>query len=443
MSLVNRRIHSLGERRISKHRMMKQRYYRIENQPMDIVKSIARHERTKVKFPTRSLVAAITEICKNRSAAHYVEEIVVHDIRNRWYNFTPYQNEERARRKLTESCSDLLCSIAQRNRNMQLGIHGRLLFTFDFEWQTKFGSEDGLLALLLTLVPNVRTIRFGPYRMEPSMTLDVAQIIAQTYSSKFLTKLSKIVVAAQHGDWDLAPLYSFAKIPSLRTIIATDISESVTPFMLPLPLADVHKRVSNVTELALFRANLHSISVQCLICVCKGLQRFTYEPCDALDSNREYYIFEPGFIRNYLLEYAQRSLKVLVIHARCRERKYIGCLKEFEALSELETDWGLLRDNTKPARNQLTHVLPRSIKRVLLMPDPGLPVDVSVDAINQLKARKRQHFPKLEELQLKHTTLVEPTRTRLIFKARKQGLCIVFDQTANPDTKRKTYLEQR
>ena len=81
--------------------------------------------------------------------------------------------------------------------------------------------------------------------------------------------------------------------------------------------------------------------------------------------------------------------------------------------------------------------------RLLLKPDPGLLIDVSVRAISQLIATRTQAFPLLESIHLAHTRLTQATETELLVKARDHNMCITFDGSADPDIKRKQYLQTR
>ena len=121
----------------------------------------------------------------------------------------------------------------------------------------------------------------------------------------------------------------------------------------------------------------------------------------------------------------------------------MGSLRKFQVLADIETDWGLVRDPAVPSRDQLTNSMPSSMVRLNLTPEPGLVIDISVRAIFHLIATKMHAFHLLESIHLAHTRLLRATEVELLVKARSCNMRITFDGSADPDIKRKIYLENR
>ena len=396
MSLVNRRLHLVGEGFIKRHRWMKSRYRRVETRPMPD------HPRAaKMRDRDRTLVRIIKEVSGDPIAASYVEEIVVNGYTR---NITPgreYEAEKKARRQEAKESIKLLESLIVNNPYLQADIRANLAIVLENIIQE--GNEDALIAFLLTL-PNIDTVWFRPYTEVPFMALHAVQAIAQDESPTALTRLSKLVIDGEYGCYDLFPLVAFAKIPSLRVCHADQMSDMGYPWSFNWRQEDMVDGISNITELSFtradIRADLEHGSLHRLLAMLNSLRSFTFEPCDLHDINGEVYDFEPDKICKSLHQYVKHSLRHLRLRGRCRNRKYMGSLRDFAVLADVDTDWGLVRSRTLPSKDQLTAAMPPSIRRLHLTPDPGFIVDVSISAIRHLIATKPLEFPSLEGIHL-------------------------------------------
>lgn len=427
MSLVSRRVHLLGENFIKRHRWMKQRYLRVENQTTELFQP----------YTDGSLVSIIREVSENPLAASYVEEIVINDSMGLWGKREPSWEEKTARAKESEHPLDFLESLFANCPYIHRTAMANWLMEIDL------GDENGLVALLLTLVPNIHTIYFRPYNNEPTITLDTVEAIRRDSNRSALNRLTKIIIDAQYAQYTqwgpkgMKPLLAFSQLPSMQAIHTDKLSDGERPWAFPRE--DLKPGVSTVREITVTRADLSSSSLNDIVSAFKGLEKFVYEPCDPQSSDYEYNEFKPNDIRDILLRSARHSLTHLGLHARCRKREYMGSLRDFISLTDVDTDWGLVRDSTVPSKNQLTNVLPSSVERLCLTPDPGHLIDVSIYAIYQLIAEKSRNFPSLESIHLAYTG-GDPD---LITKARDHRVNITFDSGVDPDTKRKAYLDSK
>ena len=306
------------------------------------------------------------------------------------------------------------------------------------------GNEDCLLALLLTLTPNVHTIRFDLSPRRPYGLLGIVGAIARikaiaSIEAKardepvpFLTRLSKVSFDARDTvvELDMSALHAFAHLPSVQEIHAHQISEEEPSW--DKAARQFRGYESNVTDIILTSANIYFDSFYHLVSSCKRLQKFVYEPCDLDYYNYE---FEPNRIRRVLLDYAKDSLKYLEIHSSGRELSCLGSFKDFRVLSVLDTDWDLLRNHIRPARHMLTDALPASIEEIHLVSRISSNIDISVDALQHLITSETQYLPALKTIYLKHTRLLHVVETELVGTAKKRGITITFNRSVSSDMK--------
>ncbi|KAG7009677.1 hypothetical protein G7Y79_00002g007920 [Physcia stellaris] len=454
LSLVNRHFHNLGHQYIQEHRRLKQRYLRVEN-ALPYGWNSAPAEPSPKKLIGHSLIRMFTDLYENPSARGYVEEIIINGWMQTWNNRESCRKEEKARLKDTKSSfhtvkahvDSLTIPFKYRKFNI-MGDSWESARSMD---QIMQGDEDSLLALLLTIAPNVHTIHFKSYREEPSAMLalieavagaeEMAQIEATTedVSIPFLTQLSKVTFNARdiEAEFDMSALHAFAILPSVRQIHAYHVSEIGLWWEQwdgAMPHFEGYR--SNVRDITLSYVNMYWCSLENLLCLCEKLQTFVYEPCDPCTCYiGTYFRFAPDKIRQALFVSARHSLRSLKIHSHRRVRRYMGSFKEFQVLAVLDTDWGLLKNNNRPRRQILTDTLPPSIEEVHLVSGIDTTIDVSIDALQHLIASKTRHFPALKAIHLKHTRLLHVVETELVSTAKSRRVTITFDRSANPDVR--------
>lgn len=384
-----------------------------------------------------------TELYETPSAQGYVEEIVVNDYLPAWDSRDAHPEDENTRRRDTEKSFYLV----ESHLNSILTKHEFLgLDAMSLAWwpehaiaRVSEGNEDGLLALLPTLAPNVHTIHFRSFQNWPCTLLCMAQAIVgiqvrdKDESITFLTRLSKVTFDIQDikVDFNMSALYTFAIVSSIREIHAFRISEVEPQWYGAVPYNEGYE--SNVTDIILSCANIYIESLNHLLGMCKKVQRFVYEPCDLDNHSLTYYRFEPDRIREALFRTAKHSLKYLKIYSHGRERTYMGSFKDFEVLTVLDTDWDLLRNYNRPARQMLTDTLPSSIEELHLVSEMGHAIDISLDAVHHLIVSKNQHFPALKIMHLRNTSLLHVVEAELVVNAKKKDITITFDRVLDPN----------
>ena len=175
----------------------------------------------------------VKEVFTDPLAASYVEEIVIHGCSQKWVPWEGYRMEEsKALKQEAEDSMKLLESLIVNSRYLE-GFYSddasRAHGLADTLEKIREGDEDCLIALLFTL-PNIDTVHFEPYRYEPYMALDTVENITQDECPAALTRLTKVVIDGEYGCGDLAPLITFAKVPSLRICHADKISDMDVPW---------------------------------------------------------------------------------------------------------------------------------------------------------------------------------------------------------------------
>ena len=322
----------------------------------------------------------------------------------------------------------------------------------DYRWdparsidQIMEGDETDLLALLLTIAPNVHTIHFKAYRDRPRAIMALfravvgAIAIVRTEANAaneripFLTQLSEVTFNARDSGtyFDMSALHAFAILPSVRQLHAYHVWEEEPLWHGAIPCFEEY--FSNVRDITLSYVSIYWYSLYHLLRLCKRLQSFVYEPCDLHTYNGTHYRFAPDKIREALFENARHSLRLLKIHSHDRECTYMGSFKEFQVLATLDTDWGLLRNDSKPGRQMLTDTLPTSIEKIHLVSGIGSIIDVSIDALQHLIDSRTQYFPALKAIELKHTRLPQAVEIELVENAGRRAITITFDRSVNPD----------
>lgn len=393
-----------------------------------------------------------TDLYETPSARGYVEEIIINDWMQAWDYRVNCRKEEKARYKDVKASFH----IAEAHFNSLITKYEDLQFTLmGYCWeparsidQIMEGDENDLLALLLTIAPNVHAIHFKSYCKQPRAMLALveavvrAEAIARTEANAgdepipFLTRLSEVTFDARlYADFNMSALHAFAILPSVRRIHAYHVWEEEPLWHGAIPCFEGY--YSNVRDITLSYVNMYWYSLYHLLCLCERLQIFVYEPCDLDldDYSGTYYRFAPDKIREALIDSAKHSLRILKIHSHGRERTYMGSFKEFQVLATLDTDWGLLKNDNRPGRQMLTDTLPTSIEKVHLVSEIGSTIDVSVAALQHLIASKTQYFPALKAIHLKHTRLLHVVETELVGTAKRRGITITFDRSVNPDVK--------
>lgn len=206
-------------------------------------------------------------------------------------------------------------------------------------WSTAIqdGNEDILLAILLPLLPNLATL---------SVEADSTQI--DWYDSAIeraafariptLCKLTHIRLNPRGGldGYHLHEIQKFCALPSVRVLTAPKAHGVGTLHQL-LPDAS-----SDVTHLKLWESCVDSKILYEFLRGFPKLQSFTYS-FDDLDDPPQGAIYDPFLIRSSLLAHCKATLQSLTLLAPgCKQRSFMGSLRDFETLKEIYTEWSFL-----------------------------------------------------------------------------------------------------
>lgn len=228
----------------------------------------------------------------------------------------------------------------------------------------KSGDEDPILALLLLQLPKVAAINLmimGPTYQRLFQTLTR---ILEAPGLSLLSNLTNVDINWEeskpdplHRDWQA--INTFAKLPSLRTITAWQVYirniENDCRYLL-------QPRTSNVSSLILTDCFIGVRRLSKLLQGFKALKRLTY---DGYDFDQQ--PFDTFRICAALRAHTKTSLEYLkILQFDATDKRYMGSLRDFENLVEIETDLMLLEDVGHSGRMTLVEMLPASVEKLHL-----------------------------------------------------------------------------
>ena len=209
--------------------------------------------------------------------------------------------------------------------------------------------QGPILALLLTMLPNLNTIAFVEENLRPrhispwlSMLSKVAEWTSQNPDPKYpLMRLRAIEI--KRVNFDLKFLTSFLGLPSLRTMT---LRELISPNNYSL-CTQKDQPMSNVHSLKLTRLHFPRRMLNAFFARISNLQEIE---CIDLTLNT------PRDLTEMLLRYASHSLSSLTLvgsygsRIRCEghmTHAFIGCLRGFQTLKFIKLDLELLLDGPR------------------------------------------------------------------------------------------------
>ena len=252
------------------------------------------------------------------------------------------------------------------------------------------GNEDILLAILLPLLPNLRSLRIPRVSNKgaPSWTTHVFSHLSYVRTPT-LTKLSTIYINASGTYFHLDEAKPYANVPSVRSLCApmlscTDCSDaSLYASLFSAPN-------SNITNLTLWECKVVAKPLYDFLLGFNCLQSFTYL-CGLPDRFREE--FNAFLIRSALVAKAKNTLRKLTILSGKRPSPVMGTLRPFVVLEEVCTDWGLLWSDVhqrRIAKKRFARSLPGSLRKLRLYEECGRPKHKYDELLGSaLQAQKR------------------------------------------------------
>ncbi|CAF9925405.1 MAG: hypothetical protein HETSPECPRED_005827 [Heterodermia speciosa] len=295
------------------------------------------------------------------------------------------------------------------------------------------GNDDIVAVLLLSLLPEVRTLRFRCVRLIPSICIFVIERIACDPTTTALSHLTTVEVDFNQSLYTsgdaLNMLAACAALPSLKTLRGSNIGHETYFRSRNLSTA-----ISNVTELALRKFSTDSDSLSTFLSMFQSLSNFTYESLGPRDSTL--WPLDPKDLIFVLQRCAENSLRHLTMYSGEDDGPWMGSLAAFSKLAYVHTDWQLLVDERNPSNYQLVRKLPRSLQQLYLRVEPDFDVEARSNLIKSLVFAKPISFPVLTNLVLSGISRANSRALlgkRFITTAKEAGLIIECEVPTDQD----------
>lgn len=305
----------------------------------------------------------LKEILMNPEASRHPETLKFHGWDFRWddADFSPDSIP-------TEADIDLFENAIRQSSLIDKGEMN------DWVLEIRKGNEEPLIALLMTLLPNLASIVHKGWSPHAVHIDEVLGNIARAESPKSLKRLRCVAVGfdedLENPDCiHLDAIRCYSEIPSVETLYGHHVEcdeEDLLVTHPPLPLQ------SNITRLALTDCAIHAKPLSDFLLTMDGLCHFTYTPKHRGSGDSS---FEPFWIRTALQCHQRWTLKSLTLLACDHSKSFMGSLDLFPYLEDLETDLVLLLGNLSGTSHGLCTVLPETIRDVKLhvaSPEDGL-----------------------------------------------------------------------
>lgn len=270
---------------------------------------------------------------------------------------TPYATD--FDNSILKKVEDVLC---RKLHECPYLTHDRALF---FRKHIAWGNQMAIVAFLITLLPNLRTMRFFPSQTaghfaDDMMIHDMVLRIAEASSTSEpipLPALSKLSTVELHRGLDFGELLSFAALPSMQSI--TGWRMSCRRFGETLGT-----HISGLQTIKLGWGEIQCDSLIKLLCCIKALKVFSYDHGRSL-------VFQPSRILTALSEHAGHSLTHLTLRnpsiygpKSSPADLYFGSLGRFQRLQEVDMQFNVFFKPTAEDYevDRLVEVLPQSIE---------------------------------------------------------------------------------
>ena len=330
-----RRFRSLADSALQRHRLL-----------------ISQHTTTKNE-EGRSLSKILKEVLVNPEIGRYIRDLSLDRIAGRNWNHK-------------YSAEDIELFVAASTKSEFLSPRSQTPVAC-YRYFIEEGNEDILLAILLPLLPNLRSLRIPrvSYVGARCWTTHMLSYLPHT-STPTLTKLSTICANLGGVYFHIDEVNAYANLPSVKSLCAPKLNcvDCSDASLLSAPN-------SNVTNLVLWECRVTARPLHDFLLGFNCLQSFTYS-CDLPDRLREK--FNAFLIRSALLAKAKNTLRNLTILGCQRSSPVMGTLRPFVVLEEVCIDWGLLWsdvDAQRIAKRPIAKSLPDSLRKLRLHEERG------------------------------------------------------------------------
>ena len=261
------------------------------------------------------------------------------------------------------------------------------------------GDEDPIIALLLTLLPNLTMVTLTNDGSDAWMSQQTILRIAKAEKMLFLTRLVTVNILSEtyEGDNVFNWLTTFAALPSVQSLhmdhVRTERVDAVFESEYFVP--DSY----SIRELTFTDSDLHPQILAPLLNSVKGLKVFSYVgPNGNLAPDAEC-CQSQLWIWNALLANAKHSLECLtILYPWTEELTFVGTLRGFTSLKEIQINLHLLC----PCRG-FGLVVPSSIEKIEIDTVFLMTHDIGPRLVEEIVTAKSRLIPHLKTLILRTT----------------------------------------
>lgn len=398
LTMTCKTIYMLAGKRLERHAEMRRQYIQVAFSNKSDA-AIGKHltPTSTIAPPARIL----RNVLANDDIAFYPQDIIIGCLSHPpWGGIrhtlecdsTPYATD--FDHSILKEVQDVLC---KKLFECPYLTHDRALF---FRKHIAWGNQMAIVAFLVTLLPNLRTMRFFPSQtaghfaddmLVHDMVLQIAQASSTSEPFTPLPALSKLSTVELHRGLDVGELLSFAALPSMQSI--TGWRMSCRRFGGTL---GTHS--SGLQTIKLRWGEVKCDSLIKLICRIKALKVFSYENGSL--------VFQPSRILTALSEHAGHSLTHLTLTnpsiygpKSTPADHYFGPLGRFRTLKEIDIQFDVFFKPTAEDYevDRLVEVLPQSIETCRL--SGGRMKEQDLTALMEgLTEQKSIRLPKLGEI---------------------------------------------
>ena len=436
-ALTSKRIHALGGDFIKEHNELKVKFSSVSEYGLGLRIGPAETLETLLQNPRIALYVRTISIDSYRSPCHYEP-----------LGYRPYSE-------------DIMELLRQKVENTPFILEDEILGWLN---ALKSGDQSAIIALILTMLPNVHSLNLPRSRSAEKFLFDVVKRIVERRDTEALSQLTKVnllpgdSITFEEFDW----VRTFATLPSVKAIEAqhinrdcdcrshdydTDCVSECYGTTNPYENYSCRHLVCHERQLALLPKTstvTHLTFTNCIINpkklfgVLKGLQAL-----ESFEYHSTYMFCDPDEIVDALVVHAKRSLRKLNLRSDCYEKQSDWCdsygqyacyeqcqryhiaemtdavtLNDLEALKELETDYDLLLGCGR--RGELAEVLPSSIEKVRLSRLYRNARYKLQDDVLDMTARKAERLPNLTELTIELHQMEERLDTAMTSTMRQR-----------------------
>ncbi|CAF9942452.1 hypothetical protein IMSHALPRED_003689 [Imshaugia aleurites] len=404
----NKRIHSLSEDILQRHRAMKKKYSKVRVQSWD--------SKTKDVSGRVHPIVWLHNIMLDETVASYPTHLYIED----WEGYDDpalWDENEDATGISTESKESIFSKLAQCSYIQRKEVQ---------RWKDVEDSSDSdyfdiALALLMTLLPNLRSIIICCLTNYISYTKYMLAQIAKAHQAvqgqrHALSRLVTLVIVKNKYHDSLRTSLDFC-LPFTSFPSVLSVSSNITksrPSSHPSDLPKTFK--SGITKIKFTDSDISGLGFEDLLSRIGTLQDFEYEYDKGFHND-----FEPYKIVRSLLNHAGHSLRCLHLtgdwyeYYECWVRDsdfvtlrtcvFMGSLRKSQVLKDVRVNHAMSieiieevdTDKKSTKVHRLVDLLPASIENLSLIGTRGLcPLSDLFDGVTELKAQK---FPELETIQ--------------------------------------------